>query len=197
MARKSTERRKALREKLIDATESQIAKGGISSVKARDLARDVGCSVGAIYNVFDDLAALVLEVNGRTFRALGKRVAASQIGLEGCAPVDCLVRMSHAYLDFAVENTRLWQALFDVEMSTEMDVPQWYLEELARLFAHIRAPLARRWPARSEADLELLTRGLFSSVHGIVLLGLQNRISGVPRDKIAAMITTVLQEVCK
>ncbi len=197
MVKKSTQRRKALRDRLVDAAEAQIAQGGIGAIKARDLARIAGCSVGAIYNVFDDLAALVLEVNGRTFRALGQQVAASQEGMEGCAPVDCLTRMSHAYLDFAVANTRLWQALFDVEMSTEMDVPVWYLEELARLFAHIRAPLARRWPERSDSDLELLTRGLFSSVHGIVLLGLQNRISGVPRDKIAAMITTVLQEVCK
>ncbi len=197
MARKSTERRKALREALIDAAQAQIAQGGIASVKARALAGEVGCSVGAIYNVFQDLGALILEVNGRTFRALGARVAASQQGLEGCAPVDCLIRMSHAYLDFAVENTRLWQALFEVEMSTDMEVPAWYLEELSRLFAHIRAPLSRRWPERSEAELDLLTRGLFSSVHGIVLLGLQNRISGVPRDKVAAMIATVLQEVCK
>ena len=197
MTRKSTERRKALRDKLIDAAQAQIARGGIASVKARDLAAEAGCSVGAIYNVFDDLGALVLEVNGRTFQALGVQVAASQEGLEGCAPVDCLIRMSHAYLDFAAQNTRLWQALFEVEMSTESDVPRWYMDELARLFAHIRTPLARRWPERSEADLELLTRGLFSSVHGIVLLGLQNRISGVPRGKIAAMITTILQEVCK
>ena len=197
MTRKSTERRRELREKLIDAAQARIAKGGIHSVKARDLAADSGCSVGAIYNVFQDLGALILEVNGRTFRALGQRVAASQDGLEDCAPADCLIRMSHAYLDFAVENTQLWQALFEVEMSTDMEVPGWYLEELGRLFAHIRAPLARRWPERSEAELDLLTRGLFSSVHGIVLLGLQNRISGVPRDKIAAMITTVLQEVCK
>ncbi|HHB80561.1 MAG TPA: TetR/AcrR family transcriptional regulator [Aliiroseovarius sp.] len=197
MAKKSTERRKALRDRLIDAAQATIAKGGLGQIKARDLAAEAGCSVGAIYNVFDDLSALILEVNGRTFQALGRQVAASQEGLEACAPVECLIRMSHAYLDFAVQNTRLWQALFEVEMSTESDVPRWYLDELARLFAHIRAPLARRWPDRSEAELDLLTRGLFSSVHGIVLLGLQNRISGVPRDEIAAMIRTVLKEVCK
>jgi hypothetical protein len=41
-------------------------------------------------------------------------------------------------------------------------------------------------------DLDLMVRALFSSVHGMVLLGLQNRISGVPRANIEAMIEAVL-----
>jgi len=42
-----------------------------------------------------------------------------------------------------------------------------------------------------------MVRALFSSVHGIVLLGLENRISGVPRERIEDMISQVLTQITK
>ncbi|MBD3678723.1 MAG: TetR/AcrR family transcriptional regulator [Rhodobacteraceae bacterium] len=194
MAEKREEKRAALRERLIDAAEARIADEGLGALKARDLAAEAGCAVGAIYNVFEDLNALVMAMNGRTFQALGARVAASQEGLDCADPHDCLIAMSHAYLGFAAENTNLWRALFDLKMSTDTAVPDWYLEELARLFAFIHEPLQRLYPGKDAADIDLLTRALFSSVHGIVLLGLEKRISGVPNDRIASMIEIVLRE---
>ena len=53
MARKSEIRREALRVALIEAAEARIAKDGAGAIKARELAKDVGCATGAIYNVFD------------------------------------------------------------------------------------------------------------------------------------------------
>ena len=55
MAGKVAERRKALREDLINIAEATIAREGLSGLKARDLATEAGCALGAIYNVFGDL----------------------------------------------------------------------------------------------------------------------------------------------
>ena len=71
MARKTEERREALKEKLTDAAEEIITTKGVAEIKARDLAKMAGCSVGAIYNVYADLNDLIMAVNGRTFRRLG------------------------------------------------------------------------------------------------------------------------------
>jgi AcrR family transcriptional regulator len=188
-------RRQDLRARLIDIAEARIRAEGLSAIKARDLARQADCAVGAIYNVFSDLNGLTMAVNGRTFQTLGKTVAASVADCPADQPQTELITMSHAYLRFAAENTNLWRALFDLEMSTEMDVPQWYLAELGKLFALIAAPLARIFPDYNRHALELMTRALFSSVHGIVLLGLQKRISGVPLDKIEEMIAVLLTNV--
>ncbi|WP_022705200.1 TetR/AcrR family transcriptional regulator [Pseudorhodobacter ferrugineus] len=188
-------RREDLRARLIDIAETRIRDEGLPAIKARELAREADCAVGAIYNVFPDLNGLIMAVNGRTFQSLGKVVAASVAAAPQNAPQAELITMSHAYLRFAAENTNLWRALFDLEMSTEMDVPQWYLAELGKLFALIAAPLARVFPNYTRHELELMTRALFSSVHGIVLLGLQKRISGVPLDKIEDMIAILLSNV--
>jgi len=194
MAGKVAERKEALRKKLVDLAEAQIAKAGLRSVKARDLAKDAGCALGAIYNAFEDLQALYIEVNGRTFRRLGVAVASSVDGSDA-GPNDRLVIMSEAYLAFAEANTNLWRAMFDLEMSTEDQVPDWYLAALGGLFANISRPLSEIYPEMDSDDLDLMTRSLFSSVHGIVLLGLEKRISGVPPEKIKTMISMLLRQI--
>ena len=197
MAGKVQARREALRIKLIEIAEARIAEAGLDALRARDLAQEADCAVGAIYNVFADLRDLIMAVNGRTFQALGKHVAQALQGHEGDSPTDRLIVMSHAYLDFASTHPQRWRALFDVQMSTETQVPDWYLGELERLFSHIARPVSECFPDMSSDDVALMTRALFSSVHGIVLLGLERRISGVPQDQLRRMIALVLTQATR
>jgi AcrR family transcriptional regulator len=189
---KVEERRADLRTRLIELAEVQIAQGGIAGLKARDLAKEAGCALGAIYNVFDDMNALVMAVNGRTFKRIGVEVGGAVIGHEAEPPVQRLILLANAYLAFAAENHLLWRTLFDLEMADDGTVPEWYMAELRSLFAHIAKPVAELYPTLASRDLELMVRALFSSVHGMVLLGLQNRISGVPRENIHQMIAQIL-----
>ncbi|MGH1576630.1 TetR/AcrR family transcriptional regulator [Planktotalea sp.] len=192
MATKTQQRREDLREQLIDIAEKVIAAEGPSAIKARKLADEAGCAVGAIYNVFGDLQEIVIAVNGRTFKALGEAVAQSLIGAENSSPTERLITMSYAYMEYASQHPESWRALFSLRMSTDMEVPKWYLAELERLFGFIGGPVRECFPDYAPEDVILMTRGLFSSIHGIVLLGLENRISGVPRDQIERMIALLL-----
>ncbi len=188
-------RRAELRDTLTALAEAQIERGGMSSLKARDLARDAGCALGAIYNVFADMTGLVMAVNGRTFARIGQRVGGAVIGHETAPPERKLVLLAHAYLNFAADNHHLWRALFDLELPDDASVPDWYRSELQNLFRHIAIPVSQLFPELTGRDLDLMVRALFSSVHGMVLLGLQNRISGVPRGNIEVMIEAVLLRV--
>ncbi|SPJ30213.1 TetR/AcrR family transcriptional regulator [Falsiruegeria mediterranea] len=193
MSTKSEQRKAALREKLVHSAKVRIESDGMAALRARDLAKDAGCAVGAIYNAFEDLNDIVMAVNGLTFQALGETVRSSFDGIE--PPVDRLILMSHAYLGFAVDHTNLWRALFDLDMSEDGPVPAWYRAALADLFSNISRPLSELFPEMTEQELSLMTRAMFSSVHGIVLLGLQNRISGVPPEQIEQMIAAVLRRI--
>lgn len=195
MAGKVEARKAALREKLVDLAEAQIEAEGLASLRARELARQAGCAVGAIYSHFEDLQALTLEVNGRTFARLGAAVGGVVAAGTDQPPNERLIAMSHAYLAFAREHPKLWRALFDVEMRSDGPVPDWYAQAMAQLFAYITAPLAEIFPSFDDAQLDLMTRTLFSSVHGIVLLGLENRISGVPGEQLKIMIRMLLEQV--
>jgi AcrR family transcriptional regulator len=194
MAKPISERRGALRNSLIDIAETLIVRDGLSALKARNLASEAGCAVGAIYNVFGDLNELTLEVNARTFHRLGLDIADSQEETID-DPATCLIIMAHAYLDFAADNRNLWRALFEITRPEGETAPDWYLEEMEKLLAFIAPPLERTFPNMQRHDRVLMSRALFSSIHGIVWLGLDEASVGVPMDQLRHMIALVLAAV--
>ncbi|MBT8412388.1 MAG: TetR/AcrR family transcriptional regulator [Octadecabacter sp.] len=194
MAGKVEARRAALRDVLIQHAERRIASDGLSNLRARDLAKDAGCALGAIYNVFGDLNDLVLAVNARTFHRLGTTVAEALAE----APQDAteqLIVMAQAYHHFAAAEFNAWRALFDIERPAGEAAPDWYLHEMGQLFAYIDAPLSVLFPDHSAEKRGLLTKGLFSSVHGIVLLGLDEASAGVPATQLDEMISLILRHL--
>ena len=191
MAQKVEERRAALRDRLLLIAERRIAEDGLGALRARDLAADAGCALGAIYNVFGDLGDLILAVNARTFRTMGADVAEA-LAAAPADPTEQLVVMGRAYHAFAAANPGLWRALFDYDRPAGEAAPEWYLEEMGRLFAYIEAPIRVLIPEMTKADRALFARVLFSSVHGIVLLGLDDASGGVPRDQLDRMIGLTL-----
>ena len=191
---KASLRREDLRTRLIDLAEAQIAASGAAALKARDLAAQAGCAVGAIYNVVDDMTALVMQVNVRTFARLGAMAVAALAAAKDAPPRDQMIALGHAYLHFAAENLPLWRALFDVA-GQGARVPDWYRTALAELFTQISPPIAALFPALDRPALDHMVRALFSSVHGIVLLGLNNRTPAAPLVEIEVMIAMVLREI--
>lgn len=194
MGSKADDRRRALRESLIRIAEARIAADGLSALRARDLATDAGCALGAIYTVFGDLTDLVLAVNARTFSRLGAMVSESLASAPNNA-TEQLVVMAQAYHRFAAQHHNLWRALFDVARPVGTHPPDWYLADMARLLSYISDPLRTLFPQMPATDLALLTRALFSSVHGIVLLGLDQASVGVPQGDVDRMIALVLRQI--
>ena len=193
MATKTELRRQELRDNLIVIAERTIAAKGLGALRARDLAGEAGCAVGAIYNVFGDLTDLALAVNARTFHRLGADVAEALADAPE-NPVEQLIVMAQAYHQFAADNHLSWRALFDIERAPGETAPDWYLQEMGQLFAYISDPLSVIFPDRDGEEIALLTRALFSSVHGIVLLGLDEASAGVSTENIDRMIALVLRQ---
>lgn len=191
MAGKVEARRAKLRENLIGLAEARIAATGLGSLRARDLAKEAGCALGAIYTVFGDLGDLVLAVNARTFERLGNDIAEALADAPDSATGQ-LVVMAQAYHAFAASNTGLWRALFDLDRPEGEAAPDWYLTEMGQLLQYIASPVRVLAPDLNDTDQRLFVNALFSSVHGIVLLGLDEASAGVPRDELDRMIELTL-----
>jgi len=197
----TTEQRRArLRESLVAAAERAIARQGLGTLRARALAQEVGCAVGAIYNVVEDLDDLVLLVNARTLAALERELIAADRTDEppeqgANAAIGRLVRMAIAYLDFAAANTPRWRTLFEHRMPAGRDVPAWYRDEQQRLFAYVEALLLELQGQESRVRRALLARSLFSAVHGLVLLGLEEKLQTIPlpvlREQVRFVVTAI------
>ena len=189
----------ALRERLIDVAERTIAANGLAGLRARDLAREAGCAVGTIYNVFEDLDELILCVGLRTLAILDTALGAVRLpstpygSTEDAA--DDLARLALAYLEFAAEHAVRWRALFEHRMSEARPLPQWFVDQQHQLFAQVERPLVTLLPDLDPGARRILARTLFSAVHGIVALGLEEKLASLPysdlRDQLAATVRAI------
>ena len=189
---KALERREKQRESLIEAAENSISAAGLAGLKTRELAREIGVANGAVYNLVDDMDELILRVGSRTLTRLDAALTSAESN-GPAAPAETLVRIAVAYCDFAAENLELWRALFEHRMTPGKPVPEWAVSEQMDLFRHIYRPLAALFPERSPADLGVTARSLFSAVHGMVLLGLEQKLIAVPVEALRKEIATIVR----
>ena len=194
----TAERRQRLRDALIAAAERTIETQGLGGLKARALADEAGCAVGAIYNVVADLDDLILAVNARTLAALERELAAAEetIGVvAGAAPVDRLVRLGTAYLAFASAHRVRWRALFEHRLPQEKPLPDHYIAEQGRLFGYIEQPLGELQPLLTDERRALVARSLFSAVHGMVMLGLEEKLLTVPPETLREQVAFIVAAI--
>lgn len=182
-----------LRDALADAAWRAIAAQGLAGLKARALAKAAGCAVGAIYNVVADLDELVLYANARTLAALEKSLAAATTSGNGPDwAIEQLARHAQAYLEFASAHRLQWRALFDHRLAAGQRPPEWYQRELARLFEYVDRPVAELQPDASPERRRLLARSLFSAVHGVVALGLEEKLQAIPAGALHEQVTIIV-----
>ena len=148
--------------------------------------------MGAIYGVFADLDALVLEVNGRTLDA----IAAALAGVPSRGgPAEYLVRLAEAYLAYAAANGPRWRAVFGHRMPDGRAVPPGYAARQAAAFSFVEAPLGELLPHLSRAKRTVLGRTLFSAVHGVVDLGLDEKVASLKPAELRAQMRLMVAAI--
>src|SRR5215468_1158755 len=193
---KTLERRAKQLEDLVAAAEKAIAAKGLAGLKSRELAAEIRVANGAVFNLVDDMDELVLRVGSRTLARLDGALSAAESG-SAASPAEKLVRIAVAYCDFATDNLELWRALFEHRMAPEKPIPEWAVEEQMNLFRHIYHPLSKLFPKWSADELGITARSLFASVHGMVSLGLEQKLIAVPvaalRDEVATIVKATIR----
>src|ERR1700734_3322618 len=174
--RKKNERR----ELLIEVARRQIASNGLRSLKIRDIASAADCSIGSIYNEFGDFDGLILTVNRETIQRLDSILSA----VPAQDPIGQLFGLADAYLGFFTEHANLLRSLFEHRMENDRPFPEDLLEMVMRTFALMHAPMVRLFPDRDPVEVSLLARMMFSAVHGIISLGLEERLVAVPPESL-------------
>lgn len=161
---------------ILEIARSIIATKGLKSLKVRDVAEAAGCSVGSVYNEFGDFDGVILTVNRETVQALTARLG----GVPAEDPVRQLYGLAATYLDFFAEHANLLRSLFEHRMEDDRPYPDDILQMVMDAFALMHAPLVRLLPDADDVKIALLSRTLFSAVHGIISLGLEERMVAVP-----------------
>jgi AcrR family transcriptional regulator len=173
---------------ILEIARGIIADKGLKSLKVRDIAEAAGCSVGSVYNEFGDFDGVILAVNRETVQALTVRLG----GVPAEDPVRQLYGLAEAYLEFFAGHANLLRSLFEHRMEDDRPYPDDILQMVMDAFALMHPPLVRVLPDADDVKIALLSRTLFSAVHGIISLGLEERMVAVPPQMLRQQVTQFL-----
>jgi AcrR family transcriptional regulator len=190
MGRRSTHTGGELREMILEAARALIESGGLSGLSAREIAKRIGYSPGTIYNVFDNLDDVILNVEARLLSGLSDRLAAVPTGQD---PMRYLLDLSHAYLQFTHDNPKLWNLLFEHHLPAGTEVPDWYREKLDGLMAWLEGALKPLIPRADEATLKRQARVLWAGVHGITSLSTADKLCNVTTDSAVPLVDDLVR----
>lgn len=190
-----------VRRRIIDLGHALIAKGGSEALQARIIAKDVGISVGSIYNLVGDMDELHRLVNSELLDELGMVGSGAVQKLDDEKITDLrtrLLALAHAYFDFVECNQKQWAALLAFNRSTTSeDTPDWYMVRLEMLFDIISDNLQDTPLGNDPQKCKIAARALWSSVHGIVSNSFVGRDDDLLRESTLEQIDLLISVFVK
>jgi AcrR family transcriptional regulator len=188
MARRSDHSRDEIRAMALASASATVAAEGLAGLTTRKVAQAIGYTVGTLYLVFRNLDDVVLHVNAATLDDLFDRLLAAGEEFRGEARILAYAR---AYIHYAGSEPGRWGALYEHRMAGS-DVPQWYLDKVARHFEPVEEGLGEMMPDATRADVRLAARALWGGVHGICLLGLTDKLAVANVDSALALADSLV-----
>ena len=155
------------------ACDEWLVSQPIHSLSLRSIAREVGCAPSTLLKLYGSFSNLLQYVNIDTLNAL--RSGIEQDG-EDQAPSERIYRLARLYWQFAQKYPYRWQLLFDHPLAQEGELDQRQSNMIEQLFVRVEQTLREIQPTLSQIEANCMARSLWGSVHGLVQLGLNERL---------------------
>lgn len=172
MARPRQHAPDALHSQVMNACDAWLAQHPVHGLSLRALAREVGCAPSTLLKLYGSFNNLLQHVNLESLAMLQTTIDS----LEEAPPQVWLHAMAHAYWRFAEQACFRWQLLFDYPLAQEGELDQRQTALIEALFTRIESRLTEHQPALDALEARRLGRTLWGSVHGLVQLGLNERL---------------------
>jgi AcrR family transcriptional regulator len=165
-----------LRERAIEAAMTMVAELGEEGLTVRGLARTLGISTTAMYQLFENKHAIMRALR---FRGIEYLDEALRPAFELDDPLDRIADMSRRYVEFARARPWLYRMLFqseplDPESISEDEAQQLRTSQFA-LEKALRDGI-ERGRLRPDLDIALTPLRLWAKNHGLVLLVLAGKL---------------------
>lgn len=172
MARRSSHTPEELRQRILEAAQTIIEREGLVGLSAREIARLIDYSPGTLYNIFENLDDVLLTLQTNMVGSLVDVLKDVALVQSPAANIDALAR---AYLDFALDNKRMWNLLFTHYLPQGMAAPQALHDNVnmvSSLVADVVAPLMA---GSSKTEIDIAAKALWASVHGITAIAVTDK----------------------
>ncbi len=147
---------------------------GYRGLTVRNIAARMGYVPGTLYNVFENVDDLVLQLLGNTLdrlHGLLSELATNTGGLEAR-----LKSVARSYIAFVWKHPKLWNVMFEHHLPEGQLVPDWYHEKAYRLLQLVEQVIAPLFPSGRKKNLLHHAHILWAGVHGICAVQLTDKV---------------------
>ena len=170
MARRREHSLDEIREMMLQAAETIVTEEGLSGLKVRKLAMEIGYTVGSIYMVFKNIDDLIMHLKVRVLedlqRKLEQAVNTEQDGAQA------IVTLARTYLHFANQQFNRWRLVFDHHLPEDEETPEGYQQRVDSIFTMVERYFRRLHPECPEKETETAARAVWGGIHGVCILSL-------------------------
>ena len=168
----------SLREKIFHSAWKIVESEGMDQLTVRGIAELSSCSLGSIYNVFDNFQELQLRVNASILSKLYIVFnETTEHAIQNKKSFKELLRdLGNAYIDFGQKHRFLWKALFEHIPSAPF--PDWYIKHTHEGIYHLSKKLAQTFSLKEE-DVRQALGFFWASIHGICSILLNKKLEVV------------------
>lgn len=183
-----------LKERILQLAMETVAREGVSGLSTRKIAKQIGCAHGTIYNVFDNLDDIILQINGLSLDRLRKQLERDVTGFEN--PQVAVSQLAKTYTDYCHSNYHLWSMLVDHKLSQGNTIPQWYQDKIDALFSLV-SEMILPLVADEKERAERAARVLWASLHGVCSLAMDGKLNVINSDTAEVLADSLIRNYLK
>lgn len=210
-----TLKRDQTKEKIREYTLQLMDEGGLEAITARTLAKEVGISVGSLYNFFGNLDGLLEEVcatilqdferHGTEYLQTGDQTWQVEISALLADESEqereltiAFLKLADMYLNYVEQYDARWSAMLTFNRNrAEGAAESWYEQQQLALFGFV-GDVLEKTPLTFDPQNQLIAaRALWSGVHGIVSMGYLGQINPQARANTWAQIVLLVRYFVK
>ncbi len=180
MARRNDHTREELINLTLTTVKDFLEDNSYRELSLRKIANMIGYVPSTLVNIFGNYNLLLLHVIAQTVDELSQESIQATSHCENTH--DALFKLAYCYHDFAQKHPHRWQLVFEHNMDGA-ELPEWQAKRIDSMTGMLESLLTQAAPNRTESEVIQASRVLWSGVHGITLLSVDDKFfSSEPVD---------------
>lgn len=193
MARRSEHTQEQIKEMVLNAAETIIVGDGLEALKVRQIAMEIGYTVGSIYMVFENMGDLITHIKARTLEDMV--IELDKVSESNAEAQVQLMALSKAYVNFVSQNTNRWLMLSAYHSSGKIVEPDWYQKKNRDIFKRVENLLKQLVP-QSNSSLQA-AHALWGGIQGVCLSFLTEKNNSSVSNDIESRVLLLTENFIK
>ncbi|KGK13751.1 TetR family transcriptional regulator [Vibrio navarrensis] len=180
MARRNDHTREELVALTLQTVKDFLSENSYHELSLRKLANMIGYVPSTLVNVFGNYNLLLLHAIAQTLDELSNEAMTAMQNSPDSK--QALFNLAYCYHDFAQRNPYRWQLIFEHNMNGA-ELPEWQAKRIDHMTGMLESLLIQISPEHNPSEVLQASRVLWSGVHGITLLSVDDKFfSAEPVD---------------